>query len=223
MYDLIEQYMYVHFCQCIREWQVKAERRERRKREIMEVAYTLLSTSGFKATSMLSIAKQAGTSNGTLYAWFGSKEGLFAAMVEENASGAAQLLRASLQDDADLGVTLERFGHVLLRMVTGEKAILINRAAAEDAAKTGLIGKALAHAGRDAIVSLLTAILEKGRENGVLAFDDVGVVTETYIGLLIGDLQIRRAIGAISEPDDAAIVLRAERAKKYLLALFGTK
>ena len=68
---------------------------------------------------------------------------------------------------------------------------------------------------------LIQEILEKARTEGDLVFEDTQDATGLYLSLLIGDLQIRRAIGREPEPDEDYIATRSERALKYFTQLLA--
>ena len=86
---------------------------------------------------MLSIAKRARASNETLYRWYGNKQGLFKGLVEANAAHVAALLEAAIEEGKDPTQTLVQVGPLLIELVTSEKAVALNRAAAADATETG--------------------------------------------------------------------------------------
>lgn len=46
-----------------------------RRERIEETAYAVLKESGYKAASLLAIARRASVSNETLYNWYGNKQG----------------------------------------------------------------------------------------------------------------------------------------------------
>lgn len=195
----------------------QAERRAR----IEQAAYEVLGEVGYNSASLLAIAKRASVSNETLYRWYANKQGLFRSLVESNAREAARIIDAALEDNGDPLEALARLGPVLLALVTGDRAVILNRAAAGDVSDTGTLGKAIAELGRDSIQPRLCALLERARQNGSLSIDSAVQATETYFQLLIGDLQIRRVIGAIEalSPDD--IDRRSEHARQMFLGLYA--
>ena len=200
---------------------MKLENQHARRKQIEAVAYEVLADKGYKATSMLAIAKRAKASNETLYNWYGSKQTLFRSLVEANALEVTELLKHSIEDKAPIKQTLERLGPVLLRMVTGDRAIALSRAAAADADETGTLGQTLSKAGRESVVPFVVEALELARDRSELSFDNTGEVAELYLNVLIGDLQIRRAIGACPMLTDAEIRHRAERALTVLKTVYG--
>ncbi len=196
-------------------------RREARRQAIEDAAYAVLAEEGYKAASMLAIARRAKASNETLYRWYGNKQGLFRALVERNAETARDMLDAALAGDGAPLVALEALGPVLLRLVTSERAVALNRAAAGDVHDTGTLGAALAAGGRDALKPRIATLLARACETDVLRLADPDEAAELYISLLIGDVQIRRATGALKSLSERDITLRSERAMRLLRQLYA--
>lgn len=191
------------------------------RREIIETAaYEVLEAVGYGPASMLAIAKAAKSSNETLYKWYGNKQGLFCALVEANARQSRQLLEDALQPGHDPLAALRDLGPILLTMVTGERAVALNRAAASDVKDTATLGPAIAKAGRNTIAPLLGALITSAIAAGDLTAEDPAEAAEVYISLLIGDLQIRRVIGALPKLSSKAIAARAARAHAHFLRLY---
>lgn len=202
---------------------MRPERKAARRREIEEAAYAVLAEKGYGATSMLAVARRAGASNETLYKWYGNKQALFRSIVEGNAGEVAELLRDGVSAGRDPWDTLESIGPVLLRLLTGEKAIALNRAAVMDSQETGILGRTLAEAGRDTVAPLIARVFEEGRAGGQMVFANTEDAVEVYIGLLVGDLQIRRAIGVLGPLDEAELHRRSDRAIRLLRKIFGSR
>ena len=198
---------------------MKDTHRSARQLEIEEAAYELLAERGYTGTSMLSIAKRAKCSNETLYNWYGDKLGLMRAMVERNAAGARKLLGKALREERSPLETLDAFGPALLKILLDEKPIALNRAAAAD--PTGELGSALSAAGRETIFPLLQEVFERAGEKKQLCFEDVASAVETYLGLLIGDLQVRRIIGRVPPLSDQDIGKRSKTALQSLTRLLS--
>jgi len=174
---------------------MKPDRKAEREAQIAQATYDLLVEKGYAATSMLSIAKRAKCSNETLYNWYGDKLGLIRSLVTRNAAEARAALDTALAAGKSPMETLDLFGPVLLQVLLGDRAIALNRAAAAD--PTGALGRALSQAGRETFLPRLTDIIDRAVHEGTLATDDPAKAVELYLGLLIGDLQIRRAIGRV--------------------------
>lgn len=195
---------------------MKAGKRQERHAQIAESAYAVLRENGYSGASLLTIAKAANASNETLYRWYGGKIGLFETLVKDNAADAKQTLETAISRQANPVETLETIAPLLLRMVLGEKAILLNKAAAAD--PSGDLGRAIAEHGRNVIAPLIG--------QAIAAFTDAtghnpSEVAETFVALLIGDLQIRRVIGAMPEPSDEFVERRAKTAIDQIMRLYG--
>ena len=188
------------------------ESRVKREHAIEAAAYALLAERGYGGMSMLAVAKGAKASNETLYKWYGDKLGLVTAMIERNASEARSILEEALTGSEPPEVVLNRLAPALLRLLTGTPAVALNRAAAAD--PSGELGRALARSGRGALAPMICDVIERlqparGTEP---AFG-------LFMSLLVGDLQIRRAIGALKPLSEAEISERARIAVADYLKL----
>lgn len=197
-----------------------SERKDARRLAIEDAAYEVLLKDGYKAASVLAIARHAKASNETLYRWYGNKQGLFAALVERNAEAARVFLDTALSEDRSPIAVLEALGPVLLTLVTSERAVALNRAAVGDVHDTGTLGKALAGGGREALVPRIATLLAKASEAGELGIDDAGEAADVYVSLLMGDVQIRRATGALHGLSATEIEKRATKALHLLRKLY---
>lgn len=191
---------------------MKGDAKSARREQIIEAAYAVLAEKGYGGTSMLAVAKRANASNETLYNWFGSKQGLFTAMVEQNAAAAAAILKDHLAGGSDFSAAFARLGPTLLRLVTSERAVALNRAAAADASETGVLGATIASSGRDHIVPLIEELFERAEDVRLPAGFTPQEAADLYVSVLIGDVQIRRVIGVKPELDEAEVAARAKRA-----------
>jgi AcrR family transcriptional regulator len=207
------------FCQPARGKELREEKRSRRQAQIEKAAYEVLEAKGYAGTSMLGIAKQAGASNETLYNWYGDKQGLFQALVTRNAEEVKGHLEEGLQAETDALSILGTLGPKLLGLLTGDRAVALNRAAAADS--SGELGATLSRAGREAVFPLLEQVLLRAKHEGVISFEDSGAAVGLYLDLLIGDLQIRRVIGRMPSPSKTFCEDRSERALMHLRRLLG--
>jgi AcrR family transcriptional regulator len=198
---------------------MRDENRSLRQDQIERAAYAVLAEKGYAGASMLAIARAAKASNETLYNWYGDKTGLFAALVRRNAAEVKALLQDQIAAGGDALDTLGRVGPVLLQLVTSDRAVALNRAAAAD--PTGELGRIIAAEGRDTVAPLIAQIIAQGRAQGRLVFDDLAVACETWLGLLIGDIQIRCVVGRMPLPGPEALAARADAALRHFLRVFA--
>lgn len=186
---------------------MKEDQRQKRHEAITGAAYAVLAQHGYAGATMLRIAKAAKASNETMYRWYGDKDGLFRAMVEDNAAETRVALSAALEGGGDPRKTLADFAPQFLSMLLGERAILLNRVAAAD--PTGRLGAAISAGGREQVAPLLEKLIARiceGRKT------DPKEATSLFLGLLIGDLQTRRIIHDLPVPGEEDIRARCTSA-----------
>ena len=200
---------------------MRSENRKERKAEIEACAYDVLAEQGYAGASMLAIAKRAKASNETMYRWYGDKRGLFAALLRENASDVATALIDQDRVGEPVGHVLKDVGTRLLTLLVSEKAILLNRAAAADA--TGELGVVIGQCGRETVMPLILKLMKRAMVEGWLKTTDASEVTETFLSLLVGDWQIRRVIGTLSEVTPKDIEKRANQAYDQFCQLYGAQ
>ena len=200
---------------------MKQTSRATRRDRILDVAVATLAEYGYRGTTMLEVARRASASKETLYAWFGSKPGLFEAVIRRNADSVRSAVEAHLDGDAPVEEALADFGRALAGLLLGESAVAINRAAISEARTSPELARILAGSGREATLPVFVRYLEGRRSAGALAFDDVEQAAEAFIGLLIGDAQVRRLLGVMAPPDGVALESRARRATRVFLLIYG--
>jgi AcrR family transcriptional regulator len=193
-----------------------------RREEILNVALSVLAERGYRGASMREIAERARASKETLYAWFGDKRGLFEELVRWQAKRIDAVLVPSLERDADdPSEVLRAFAVELQRLLLGDRAVVINRAAISEAPSDPTLAKVLSAQGRGSTVPKLERYLESQRAQGRLDFEGAGTAVDALIGLVIGDQQVRRLLGVLAMPEPEQIEARAERAVRGFLTLFG--
>jgi len=107
----------------------KKERRKRElerlyKREILDVALELFSERGFHNVSMQEIAQKAEFGLGTLYKFFGNKEGLYKQLVLEKARNCHRLLNIALEQRSDPLLAIEAYINGKLSFFRENKAFI---------------------------------------------------------------------------------------------------
>lgn len=195
--------------------------RHAREDRIIAAAYEVLAEKGYGGASMLAVAKRAKASNETLYRWYADKRGLFARMIERNAQAAEAALRQALTSDGAAIEGLRQVAPVLLALLLGESAIILNKAAAADA--SGDLGAVLAEQGRDRLAPLISDLIARAGLEGALNLPEGVDALGLYLDLLVGDAQVRRCIGAIPAPSAEAVATRAATAMIRFEALLAPR
>ena len=197
--------------------------RAQRRDVILDAATAILREKGYRDATMLDVARRVSASKETLYAWFGNKSGLFQAVIRRNADRVRTVLEAHLDGNAAVDEALADVGRALAGLLLGDGAVAINRAAISEARSDPELARILVETGREATLPFFVRYLERCRERGLLDFDDPWEAAETFLGLLLGDKQIRRLLGVVETPDAGEIETRARQAAVRFLKLYGGK
>lgn len=192
----------------------RAGERAERRRAVLEAAFAELAEHGYEKVTMLGVAKRAGASKETLYSWFGNREGLFAALITENADASAERVRAALAGDGEPRQTLTGYAIGLLTLLTDDRSIALNRGAMTSPE----LAEILLAQGRHRVGPVVEAYLARLAADGFLAIDDPADAFTLLYGLVVRDTQIRVLLGE-RPPSKRQIAARAELAVDRFLLL----
>ena len=118
-----------------------------KRRQIMEGARQVFLNSGFDGASMNDVARAAGVSKGTLYAYFNSKDDLFEEIIRAEKGQAAERVCAFLPNYSDPGAMLTDFGVRLLTRMAEPNTLALSRVIIAAAGKFPNIGRVFFEAG----------------------------------------------------------------------------
>ena len=200
---------------------MKEPDRAQRQDAILDAASAILQEKGYRGTTMLEVARRVSASKETLYAWFGNKSGLFQAVIRRNADTVRTVLEGHLDADAPVEEALVDVGRALAGLLLGDSAVAINRAAISEVRSEPVLARILVQTGREATLPFFVRYLEQCRGRNLLDFDDPWEAAETFLGLLLGDRQIRRLLGVVEAPEISEIEARAKKAAIRFLRLYG--
>lgn len=189
-----------------------AAERAQREAEILTVAARTLDEVGYEALTMQDVADRAHASKQTLYAWFGSREDLLAALIARNADRVAEQVAAVLvageaPTAAGAREVLQRYAAGQLALLTGSESVNLNRAAMT----SPRLAHSLLSGGRHTVGPLVGRYLRLLIEAGLLRDGDTDDYFRLLYGLVIADDQIRVLLGE-PPPDSERIAGRAATA-----------
>jgi AcrR family transcriptional regulator len=194
-----------------------------RRLQVLAAANELIVEGGLARFSMLALAQRMGMSKETLYAWFGNKAALLTELIEGNAGemlGVLQRGRGEVLDAKELRATLEAFCTALLRLLSSDRSVAINRGAVH-LAETD-IGLTLRRHGRDAAVKSLAALLRRAHSHGLLR--SAGATeAEVLAALALRDWQIERLLGRMPQPSAQRVAARSREAVDLFLRLYAKR
>ena len=194
-----------------------------RRSRILHATFAVLMEHGYAGATMTEIAARARVSKRELYALFGNKQGILAALIAERSA----LIRAALamppvRDRGEFAATLIAFGKTALRELCDPSTTALNRLAAIERERAPEVAHAIDQAGREALRTALIALLVEMQAAGLLRRGDAAFMAGQYFALLFGDLLLRLLLGTTKPPSAKELAARAEAATSALLALHGT-
>lgn len=182
------------------------DKRAERRTQIEQAAFAVLDRVGYQKASMLEIAKQAKASNETLYSWYGNKQTLFSSLIASNAQAVKTALDAAIASSASPRESLVEIGKQLLQFTATKQAIVVNRAAVADAQDTGRLAEAIEETARKVMYQRLEQLMHRLEQTGAYQFEDgSAAAARTFVCLILGELQIQQAFGAIPPLSDTEI------------------
>ncbi|GAA0442359.1 hypothetical protein Acor_05340 [Acrocarpospora corrugata] len=171
------------------------------RQRILEAAFSAFMEAGYTETSTLEIAKRARVSKRELYALVGNKQEMLVACIRERAErlqAPAEL--SEPRDRQSLEHALVAFGTQLLSGTANSAVIAVFRLAIAEAVRAPEVARALDSFGRQSSRDVLTAIMVKAKEHGLLS-SPAPEMAEQFAGLLWGDLMISLLLRTADSPD----------------------
>ncbi len=160
-----------------------------RRTEILRAARLCFVDRGFVRTTISDIIALSGGSRATVYAEFGDKEGLFAALV----AGVLEEMRLPDIAHGSPANALHAFGISYLNQLLDPEALALYRVALGESAHVRRLGEAIFRAGPDAAAALLAPRLRLWSDQGEIAVTDDKQAARLFLAMVEGDLH-RRAV-----------------------------
>ncbi len=190
-------------------------------RAILEAAAALFIAQGYGAVSMDAVARRAGVSKATLYAHFGAKDRLFAAIIQE----ACLAMRGEQPEQAPAGASLF---DALLPMATRWLAFLLRerslgmfRVVVAEGARFPELARAFHENGPRATREWLTAWLAAQAARGLVQVPDPALAADQCLALLRTELFLEATLGLRETPDEATIAASAAAAMRTFCRAHG--
>ncbi|UUL82347.1 TetR/AcrR family transcriptional regulator [Sphingomonas qomolangmaensis] len=187
------------------------QNREARRAAIVSAAREAFLEHGYAATSMSTIATQLGGSKGTLWAYFPSKEDLFAAVLDEVTSNFRQNLDDTLRPEREYHATLLDFAERFLRKMLDPDSIRLHRLIIGESGRFPEIGRLFYARGPQIVMERLSRYIAGRMEAGDLRSEDP-LQAAMHLIQLIQTQQNLRLWGIIGIPEPDEIRVHAEKA-----------
>ena len=175
-------------------------RGEKRRREIAAVAELVFFENGFSDTTMQMIAARAGASKETLYRHFGSKEGLFAEIVETRAKDYLAGIEENFEKPGSVGDVLRDLALRILEAIVEPVAISLCRTVVSESVRNPELGRIFYAAGPARVRERLAAFLTAARARGELACPDPDLASRIFLGAVFAEYHLKRLVLEMPPP-----------------------
>ncbi len=192
-------------------------------RQIVVAAEDLFMAHGYGAVSMDQVARTANVSKATLYAYFTSKDALFASVVRNK--GMQTPLRPDMFPDnvTDLRAALEEIGERLIRFMLLERTLAIYRIAVAEAARFPELGIAFYANGPHCMIERFSDWLGVLIAQGLVIETDTLMASEQFIALVRANVFLRRSLSVPPLPTDAELTASVKWAVDTWMKAFETQ
>ena len=185
--------------------EVRHDSESPKRQLVLDAAADLFMAQGYGAVSMDAIARSAGVSKATLYAYFSSKDQLFATIIGEacrqNIGGATQLP----EGETDLRAVLTLVAGNTVRFLLSERPLAIHRVVISESVRFPELGRAFYDNGPGMFRGVFAEWLAGQTSAGRLAVRDPALAADQFIGLLRGGLYLRATLGLTPPPSEAEV------------------
>jgi AcrR family transcriptional regulator len=192
-----------------------------KRRQIMDGARSAFLSSGFDGASMNDIARAAGVSKGTLYAYFNSKDELFEAIIRAEKAQSAERLCVFPPDCGDARAMLGDFGVRLLGRMTEPDTLALTRVVIAACEKFPNIGRVFFEAGPLYGNQRLAERLGALEQAGVLRVPDPERAAWQFVDLCISGGYKRLLFGVVNSLSREEIEATVEAGVDVFMKAYG--
>jgi TetR/AcrR family transcriptional regulator, mexJK operon transcriptional repressor len=183
---------------------VRPDSESPKRQLVLNAATSLFMGQGYGAVSMDAIARAAGVSKATLYAYFSSNNQLFATIINEACRHNIAVSNFLPDGETDVQAGLTVFAGNTLRFLVEERSLAIHRVVVSESLRFPELGQAFYDNGPGVFRQVFGDWLAEQTSAGRLAVPDPALAADQFIGLLRGGLYLRATLG-LTPPSEAEI------------------
>ena len=192
----------------------------RKVEKVIAAALRLIIEQSFHHARMEAIAREAGVSKATLYAYFPSKNKLFEYLIVAE----CQKISSSLvMPDLDLGLSeaLRRFAKQYIRLFVDRdpRKLAFFHALLRESAQFPELARLMVESGPRADASRLAGLMEEARRRDLLDIADANLAARQFLSLVRGDLPMENFLG-LPAPTEAEISKTIEGGLDFFLRAY---
>lgn len=190
-----------------------SQREGSRRSQILKAARLCFLDRGFLKTTLSDVIALSGGSRSTVYDEFGSKEGLFAAIVAD----CLEQMRLAEIPDGPVPQILTELGRAYMTQLMDPEAVALYRVAVGESAHVRHLGKTIFSAGPEAATAMLVERLQGWTRDGQIELDNPERAARLFLAMAEGDLH-RSAVLWNHAPSNDEIEANVEAAVELFLS-----
>ncbi len=185
--------------------EIKRSRGEIRRAAIVAAATDVFLDQGFAAATLDDVVRRAGGSRATLYQNFGSKEGLFAAIIAKQCELVVAPLKALSEGDGRPEDVLAELGRCFMDILMSPRGLGLYRMVSAEASRFPALGAQVFASGPKAAADQLAVYLRAQVKAGTLRLPNVDLAARHFLEMVKGDLHTRALFNVAPLPTAAEI------------------
>jgi AcrR family transcriptional regulator len=177
-------------------------RGQTRRTQILDAATKVFVENGYGAATIDIVASRAGASKATIYSFFGGKEGLFTAIIEERAERILAALPHVGIDHVDVRTTLTEIGRRYMLVAMSPDAIGLYRLILAEGVRFPELARTFYRIGPERVSERVASLLRAWRRQRLITVDDAYLAAAQFLDAVRGELHLRAVAGV--PPDHLA-------------------
>jgi AcrR family transcriptional regulator len=191
-----------------------------RSLRVLSAAEELITETAFAGFSLDAVVERAGCSKSTVYEYFGSKQGLVTALIEQVIAGFQEPFDDALDTRLPITEGLFNYARTVLQRVLSDRHIALLRAIVNEQGRSPDLAKTYYRIGPQAAIKQVAEYISVvGPENGMSFDDPIDAAEMFYSGIF--SRVYERLFGAETQLKDAAIDKEASRIVRLFMQLYG--
>ena len=179
---------------------METPRQTAKRQSILKVATDMFLTEGYSGVSVDGLIAKTGGSKRTIYSYFGGKEGLFAAIIQQLcAENVSPLTHMDLKQ-RPLQEALSSIAGIFLDVVLSPRTIALHRLIVAEALRAPDAAQSFFDAAPATAYNCLAEYFTWAQETGLIVPGNADIRAKIFLDALTGDLQLRSLLGLGKRP-----------------------